>query len=248
MGEFDGRVAIVTGGTRGIGAAVTTSLAEGGAHVAAGYHRSHEAAEAFQREASERGLSVSTHQGNVGNPEDCARVVGEVLRDRGRIDLLVNNAGVTVDKTVRKMTVEDWHAVLRINLSGAFYMVKAVLDHMLERGFGRIVNITSVVGETGNIGQANYVASKSGLVGFTKTLALETARKGITVNCVAPGFIDTEMVAALPEEVLQQVVARIPVRRLGTAPEVARVVRFLCEDDAGYITGAVFAVNGGIEM
>lgn len=153
-----------------------------------------------------------------------------------------------MDKTVRKMTVEDWHAVLRINLSGAFYMVKAVLDHMLERGFGRIVNITSVVGETGNIGQANYVASKSGLVGFTKTLALETARKGITVNCVAPGFIDTEMVAALPEEVLQQVVARIPVRRLGTAPEVARVVRFLCEDDAGYITGAVFAVNGGIEM
>ena len=248
MGEFDGRVAIVTGGTRGIGAAITASLAEGGAHVAAGYHRSQEAAEAFRRNASERGLSVSTHQGNVGNPEDCARVVGEVLRDRGRIDLLVNNAGVTVDKTVRKMTVEDWHAVLRINLSGAFYMVKAVLDHMLERGFGRIVNITSVVGETGNIGQANYVASKSGLVGFTKTLALETARKGITVNCVAPGFIDTEMVSSMPEKVLEQAIARIPVRRLGTAAEVARVVRFLCEDDAGYITGAVFAVNGGIEM
>ena len=129
-----------------------------------------------------------------------------MLREQGRIDLLVNNAGVTVDKTVRKMTVEDWHAVLRINLSGAFYMVKAILDHMLERGSGRIVNISSVVGETGNIGQANYAASKSGLFGFTKSLALETARRGITVNCVAPGFIDTEMVAAVPEEALKQVI------------------------------------------
>jgi acetoacetyl-CoA reductase len=248
MGDFDGRVAIVTGGTRGIGAAVSTALAQGGAHVAAGYHRSQETADRFQREAAGQGLSVSTHQGNVGNPEDCVRVAGDVLREQGRIDLLVNNAGVTVDKTVRKMTVEDWHAVLRINLSGAFYMVKAVLDHMLERGSGRIVNISSVVGETGNIGQANYAASKSGLFGFTKSLALETARRGITVNCVAPGFIDTEMVAAVPEETLKQVIARIPVQRLGTAQEVARVVRFLCEDDAGYMTGAIFAVNGGIEM
>ncbi|HEY4866543.1 MAG TPA: beta-ketoacyl-ACP reductase [Candidatus Dormibacteraeota bacterium] len=248
MGDFDGRVAIVTGGTRGIGAAVTTALAQEGAHVAAGYHRGRETADRFQREAAEQGLSVSTHQGNVGHPEDCVRVAGDVLRERGRVDLLVNNAGVTVDKTVRKMTVEDWHAVLRINLSGAFYMVKAILDHMLERGSGRIVNISSVVGETGNIGQANYAASKSGLFGFTKSLALETARRGITVNCVAPGFIDTEMVASVPEEALKQVIGRIPVQRLGTAQEVARVVRFLCEDDAGYITGAVFAVNGGIEM
>jgi NAD(P)-dependent dehydrogenase (short-subunit alcohol dehydrogenase family) len=248
MGDFDGRVAIITGGTRGIGAAVSTALAQGGAHVAAGYHRSQETADRFQREAAAQGLSVSTHQGNVGNPEDCVRVAGDVLREQGRIDLLVNNAGVTVDKTVRKMTVEDWHAVLRINLSGAFYMVKAVLDHMLERGSGRIINISSVVGETGNIGQANYAASKSGLFGFTKSLALETARRGITVNCVAPGFIDTEMVAAVPEETLKQVIARIPVQRLGTAQEVARVVRFLCEDDAGYMTGAIFAVNGGIEM
>jgi acetoacetyl-CoA reductase len=137
-------------------------------------------------------------------------VAGDVLRERGRVDLLVNNAGVTVDKTVRKMTVEDWHAVLRINLSGAFYMVKAILDHMLERGSGRIVNISSVVGETGNIGQANYAASKSGLFGFTKSLALETARRGITVNCVAPGFIDTEMVAAVPEEALKQVIGAFP--------------------------------------
>ncbi len=248
VGNFDEKVAVVTGGTRGIGAAVTASLAQAGAHVAAGYHRSQESAQRFEAEMVAQGRSVSTHQGNVGKPEDCARVVNEVLRDRGRIDILVNNAGVTVDKTVRKMTVEDWHAVLRINLSGAFYMVKAVLDHMLERGFGRIVNISSVIGETGNIGQANYAASKSGLVGFTKSLALETARRGITVNCVAPGFIDTEMVAAVPKEAMQQIVNRIPVRRLGTAAEVARVVRFLSEDEAGYITGAVFTVNGGLEM
>src|SRR6202011_5992640 len=150
----------------------------------------------------------------------------------GRVDYLVNNAGVTVDKTVRKMTVDDWHAVLRVNLSGAFYMTKAVLDHMLGRGSGRVVNISSAIGETGNIGQANYAASKSGLFGFTKSLALETARKGITVNCVAPGFTDTEMVAAVPKEALEIVIEKIPMRRLGQASEIARMVRFLCEDES----------------
>jgi acetoacetyl-CoA reductase len=245
---FEGRVAIVTGGARGIGAAITTALAENGAHVAAGYSRNREAAERVCQELTDRGLSVSIHQGNVGEPGDCKRVVQEVMDTKGRVDFLINNAGVTVDKTVRKMTVEDWHAVLRINLSGAFYMVKAVLDHMLERGSGRIVNISSVIGETGSIGQANYAASKSGLFGFTKSLALETARKGITVNCVAPGFTDTEMVAAVPKEALEMVIEKIPMRRLGQASEIAHVVRFLCEDESGYITGAVFAVNGGLEM
>jgi NAD(P)-dependent dehydrogenase (short-subunit alcohol dehydrogenase family) len=245
---FEGRVAIVTGGARGIGAAITTALAENGAHVAAGYSRNREVAERVCQELTDRGLSVSIHQGNVGEPGDCKRVVQEVMDTKGRVDFLINNAGVTVDKTVRKMTVEDWHAVLRINLSGAFYMVKAVLDHMLERGSGRIVNISSVIGETGSIGQANYAASKSGLFGFTKSLALETARKGITVNCVAPGFTDTEMVAAVPKEALEMVIEKIPMRRLGQASEIAHVVRFLCEDESGYITGAVFAVNGGLEM
>ncbi|MGH8999469.1 MAG: SDR family oxidoreductase, partial [Acidimicrobiia bacterium] len=188
------------------------------------------------------------HQGNVGLPDDCGRVVAEVLGEKGRIDYLVNNAGVTVDKTVRKLTIDDWHQVLRVNLSGAFYMTKAVLDHMLERGFGRIVNISSVVGETGNIGQANYAASKSGLLGFSKSLALEVARKGITVNCVAPGYIDTDMVAAVPEEVLAKVIAKIPAGRLGRADEIARAVRFLVDDDAGFITGAVLDVNGGMVM
>jgi NAD(P)-dependent dehydrogenase (short-subunit alcohol dehydrogenase family) len=191
---------------------------------------------------------VSIHQGNVGLPGDCERVVREVLEQRGQVDVLVNNAGITVDKTVRKMTVEDWHAVLRINLSGAFYMTKAVLEHMLSRSYGRIVNMSSVIGETGNIGQANYAASKSGLFGFTKSLALETARKGITVNCVTPGFVETEMVAAVPKETLEKVIETIPMRRLGQAWEVARAVRFLCEEDSGYITGAVFTINGGLEM
>jgi acetoacetyl-CoA reductase len=247
-GVFEGKVAIVTGGARGIGAAITTALAESGAHVAAGYSRDEEAAKKIRKDLTERGHSVSIHQGNVGEPDDCKRTVQDVLAAYGRVDFLINNAGVTVDKTVRKMTVEEWHAVLRINLSGAFYMVKAVLDHMLERGSGRIVCISSVIGETGSIGQANYAASKSGLVGLTKSLALETARKGITVNCVAPGFIATEMVAAMPQEVLDKVIEKIPVRRLGQASEIARMVRFLCEDESSYITGAVLAVNGGLEM
>jgi NAD(P)-dependent dehydrogenase (short-subunit alcohol dehydrogenase family) len=175
-------------------------------------------------------------------------VVREVLEEHGRVDYLVNNAGITVDRTMRRMSVDDWHAVLRVNLSGAFYMTKAVLEHMLERGSGRIVNISSVVGSTGNIGQANYAASKSGLFGFTKSLALECARKGITVNCVAPGFIDTEMVAAVSPAVLEGVLAKVPMNRLGRPEEVAHAVEFLLDDRAAYITGTVLCVNGGLEM
>ncbi len=245
---FEGRVAIVTGGARGIGAAITQRLAEGGAHVAAGYSRNAETAEKFAAQIAEKGGSISLHQGNVGLPEDCERVVAEVLEQQGHIDYLINNAGITVDKTVRKMTVEDWHAVLRVNLSGAFYMTKAVLEHLLERGSGRIVNISSTVGETGAVGQANYAASKSGLFGLTKTMALETARKGITVNCVAPGYTDTDMFAAVPENVIQQIVAKIPMQRLGVGREVAHAVCFLLEDDASYITGQVLGVNGGVDM
>jgi 3-oxoacyl-(acyl-carrier-protein) reductase len=247
-GTLEGRVALVTGGTRGIGEAITRSLAEQGAAVAAGFSRNAEAAERVCKELTDQGYTVSTHRGNVGIPEDCQRVAQDVLSRYGKVDILVNNAGITVDKTMRRMTVEDWHAVLRINLSGGFYMIKALLDHMLERGYGRIINISSVIGETGNIGQANYAASKSGLFGLTKSLALETARKGITVNCVSPGFIDTEMVAAVPKDVLATVIDKIPVGRLGHASEIARTVRFLAEEDASYITGAVFAVNGGLEM
>ena len=242
------RVAIVTGGTRGIGAAITTVLARDGVHVAAGFNRGKAAAEELQERLTAEGLSVSVHAGNVGEPADCERVVAEVLATHGRVDHLVNNAGVTVDKTVRRMTVEDWHAVLRINLSGAFYMTKAVLEQMISQQFGRIVNISSVIGTSGNIGQANYAASKSGLFGLTKSLARETARKGITVNCVTPGFIATDMVAAVPAEALAKVIQTIPVGRLGEAGEIARAVKFLLDDDAGYITGSVIAVNGGLDM
>jgi acetoacetyl-CoA reductase len=244
----DKRVAVVTGGARGIGAAITEALARDGVHVAAGYSSNRATAQELEEKLTGEGLSVSIHQGNVGEPADCRRVVDEVLAVHGQIDYLVNNAGVTVDKTVRKMTVEDWHAVLRINLSGAFYMTKAVLEHMLQRGFGRIVNISSVIGQTGNIGQANYSASKAGLFGFSKSLALETARKGITVNCVAPGFIETDMFAAIPKEVVDKILTTIPVGRLGQAREVARAVQFLLDDAAGYITGSVLAVNGGLDM
>ena len=245
---FSGKVAIVTGGTRGIGAAITRELTRHGAHVAAGYNRDAESAAALRDELSALGSSISVHQGNVGDTADCARVVGEVLTGYGQVDFLVNNAGITVDKTVRKMSVEDWHAVMRINISGAFYMMKAVLDHMLERGSGRIVNLSSVIGQTGNIGQANYAASKAALYGLTQSLALETARKGVTVNCVAPGFIETEMVAKIPQPILDGIIEKVPIRRLGRPDEVARVVRFLLEEESSYITGAMYAVNGGLFM
>ncbi len=245
---FADRVALVTGGTRGIGAAITECLVDSGASVAAGYNRGRESAEKFAQQMAAKGAKVSVHQGRVDDVEDCNRVVKEVMDRFGRIDYLINNAGITVDKTVRKMTVEDWRQVLEVNLSGAFQMTKAVLEHMIERGSGRIVNISSVIGETGNIGQANYAASKAGLFGFTKSLALEMAQRGITVNCVAPGFIATEMVAAIPEAALAKVVEKIPQRRLGRPDEVARVVRFLLEDESSYITGAEFAINGGLDM
>ena len=244
----DKRVALVTGGDKGIGAAITQALARDGVQVAAGYHRNKEGAEELAEKLRADGHVVSVHQGNVGEPDDCQRVAEEVLSEHGHIDYLVNNAGITSDTTVRKMTVDDWHAVLRINLSGAFYMTKAVLEHMLERKSGRIVNISSVIGQTGNIGQANYAASKSGLFGLTKSLALETAGKGITVNCVAPGFIETDMVAGVPEKALEKIVGDIPVGRLGQPREVARAVQFLLDEDAGYITGTVLCVNGGLEM
>jgi acetoacetyl-CoA reductase len=245
---FEGRVALVTGGARGIGRAITECLAESGASVAAGYSRDREGAEKFVQQMADKGTTVSIHQGRVDDFEDCNRVVKEVMDRFGRVDYLINNAGITVDKTVRKMTVDDWHQVLNVNLLGAFQMTKAVLEHMIERGSGRIVNISSVIGETGNVGQANYAASKAGLFGFTKSLALEMAQRGITVNSVAPGFIETEMVAAIPEAALSKIVEKIPQRRLGKPEEVARVVRFLLEDDSSYITGAVYSINGGLDM
>jgi acetoacetyl-CoA reductase len=242
------KVAMVTGGTRGIGKAIVMALAEQGTHVCAGYLSNVETAEAMRDEAAKSGYSISLHQMDVGKPEDCVRFYDEAITAQGHVDYLINNAGINIDRTVRRMTIEEWHAVMRINISGCFYMVKAVVEHMVERGSGRIVNISSIIGETGNVGQANYATAKSGMHGLTKSLALELAKKGITVNCVAPGFISTDMMASVPPEVLEKIVARIPVGRLGEAEDVAFVVTSLLDDRAGYVTGAVIPVNGGLDM
>ena len=258
--RMTGRVALVTGGTRGIGAAISRSFAEQGAVVAAGYGRDAEQAQQLLAQLSDHGAKVTVHQGNIGSAEDCRRTVTDVIEAHGRLDVLVNNAGITIDKTVLKMTDEDWYRVLAVNLSGAFFMSQAVLPHMIERGTGRIVNISSIIGSTGNIGQANYAASKSGLFGLTKTLAREAAFQlqragklsedsiGVTVNAVAPGFIATEMLEHVPEKVLERITAQIPVGRLGQPDEIARVVHFLASDHSSFITGAVVNVNGGQEM
>jgi 3-oxoacyl-[acyl-carrier protein] reductase len=258
--KLKGRVAFVTGGTRGIGAAIGYSLAMQGATVAAGFGNSRENAESFLEELEAGGGHGSVHQGNVGSAEDCRRTVDEVLETHGRLDILVNNAGITIDKTVLKMTDEDWYKVLAVNLSGAFFLSQAVLPHMVERGSGRIINISSIIGEQGNIGQANYAASKSGLFGLTKTLAREAAFQlgkagrlegnevGVTVNTVAPGFIATDMLEHVPEKVLDGIRAKIPLGRLGRPDEIGRVVHFLAADAAGYITGQIWDVNGGMDM
>ena len=258
--RMTGRVVFVTGGTRGIGAAISKSFAEQGAAVAAGYSHNREHAQELIRQFEEHGVSATLHQGNVGSADDCRRTVNEVIEQHGRLDVLVNNAGITIDKTVMKLTDEDWYRVLAVNLSGAFFTSQAVMPHMLERGTGRIINISSIIGSTGNIGQANYAASKSGMFGLTKSLAREACFQlsragkvsddsiGLTVNAVAPGFIATEMLQAMPEKAQERVKAQIPVGRFGRPDDVARVVHFLASDYSSFITGAVYDVNGGQDM
>jgi acetoacetyl-CoA reductase len=246
--DLTGRVALVTGGSRGIGAAISHGLAGDGAVVAAVFSSNRAKAEEFRQQVEAEGGTLSLHQGNIGDAEDCQRIVGEVIKEHGQLDILVNNAGITVDKTVRKMAAEEWDRVIHVNLSGAFYLSRAILQHMLDRGYGRIVNISSIIGSAGGFGQANYAAAKSGMFGLTMSLALETAGKGITVNTVTPGFITTDMTAAVPPEAMEKIVARIPVGRLGEPDEVARVVEFLADPDSAYITGQVYPVNGGLYM
>jgi NAD(P)-dependent dehydrogenase (short-subunit alcohol dehydrogenase family) len=243
---MNGQVALVTGGVRGIGLAISDRLAARGVKVAAGYSRESDASRQFIDKYAERGATI--HQGNIGSNDDCCRVIDEVLDTHGQLDILVNNAGITVDKTVRRMTAEDWDRVVQVNLSGAFYLSRAILEHMLAKGYGRIINISSVIGSAGGFGQANYAAAKSGMFGLTMSMALETARKGITVNSVAPGFITTDMTAAVPPDALEKVRQRIPAGRLGEPGEVARVVEFLADPESAYITGQVYAVNGGLYM
>jgi acetoacetyl-CoA reductase len=246
MADMNGQVALVTGGIRGIGLAISERLMNRGIKIAAGYSSNHDDARLFADKHADHGVTV--HQGNIGRNEDCVRVIEEVIDQHGHLDILINNAGITVDKTVRKMSPAEWDRVIHVNLSGAFYLSRAVLQHMLDRGYGRIVNISSVIGSAGGFGQANYAAAKSGMFGLTMSLALETANKGITVNTVTPGYITTEMTAAVPEGVMEKLVSRIPVGRLGDPNEVARVVEFLADPESGYITGQVYPVNGGLYM
>jgi acetoacetyl-CoA reductase/3-oxoacyl-[acyl-carrier protein] reductase len=228
--------------------------------VAAGYGSATEHARDFQASLAADGVETSIHQGNIGSAEDCRRTVNDVIEQHGRLDVLVNNAGITIDKTILKMTDEDWYRVIAVNLSGAFFMSQAALPHMIDRGTGRIINISSIIGETGNIGQANYAASKSGLFGLTKTMAREAAFAlakagkldddgiGLTINTVAPGFVATEMLEHIPEKVLDKIKAQIPLGRLARPDEIARVVHFLAADQSAYITGAIWGVNGGQDM
>ncbi len=237
------RVAIVTGGTRGIGEAISLALKETGFTVVANYAGNVEKAKAFTD-----ATGIAAYKWDVGDHEACIEGCAQVEAEVGPIDVLVNNAGITRDGTLHKMSFEDWNEVMRINLGGCFNMAKATFPGMRERGWGRIVNIGSINGQAGQYGQVNYAAAKSGIHGFTKALAQEGAKFGVTVNAIAPGYIDTDMVAAVPEPVLEKIVAKIPVGRLGHADEIARGVAFLSSENASFITGSTMSINGGQHM
>ncbi|MDP6353268.1 MAG: acetoacetyl-CoA reductase [Alphaproteobacteria bacterium] len=237
------RVAIVTGGTRGIGAAVSIALNENGYAVAANYGGNDEAAAAFHERTG-----IAVHKWDVSDFAACRDGVAEVAEALGPVDVLVNNAGITRDGTMHKMAPEQWAAVIDTNLGSCFNMCRSVIESMRARNFGRIVNIGSINGQAGQYGQVNYAAAKSGIHGFTKALAQEGAAKGITVNAIAPGYVNTDMVKAVPENVLEKIIARIPVGRLGRAEDIARGVLFLVADDAEFITGSTMSINGGQHM
>lgn len=245
MAELTGKTALVTGASRGIGRAIALELARQGACVAVGYAHNDEAAQAVVDDIKALGTDAIAVPGDVANTAACRAVVEAVLERFGRIDILVNNAGITRDRSFAKMSSEEWDQVIETDLSSVFRMTSQVLPHMVGAGFGRIVNISSVIGVHGNFGQANYAAAKAGIIGFTKSVAIETAKKGITVNAVAPGFIATEMVAAMPEEVQQKIRDRIPMGRFGTPEEVAQMVAFLAAH-GDYITGQVLSMDGGL--
>jgi acetoacetyl-CoA reductase len=238
-----GRVAVVTGGTRGIGLAISAALKKAGYRVAANYSGNDEMAKKCTDETG-----IPAYKFDVSDFKQCEAAVKSIMAEIGPVEILVNNAGITRDATMHRMTFEQWNAVIQTNLTSCFNMCRCVIDGMRERNFGRIVNIGSINGQAGQYGQVNYAAAKSGIHGFTKALAQEGAAKGITVNGIAPGYIDTDMVRAVPEDVLKKIVARIPVGRLGRADEIARGVLFLIADDAGFVTGSTLSINGGQHM
>ena len=247
MSNLKGKVALVTGGTGGIGAAICLKLAESGAKVATNY-RNEEKAKAWQAEAKKAGHDIAIYQADVSDFDACQALADQVEKDLGPIDILVNNAGITKDDMFKKMSKEKWDAVMNINLDGLFNITKPLIEGMTDRGWGRIINISSINGQKGQLGQTNYAASKAGMHGFTMALAQEVARKGVTVNTVSPGYIATEMVMAVSEDIRNAIIAGIPVNRLGTSEEIAALVDFLASEEAGFATGADFSMNGGQHM
>lgn len=243
---LEGKVAIVTGGSRGIGADIAKFLASNGAQVIINYHSSEERANTIVNDIEEQGGTAYAIQADVSNATNVRRFIEDVKSRFDKIDILINNAGITRDRTFRNLTEKEWNEVIDVNLNSIFLMTSAVINEMLDQEFGRIINISSVIGQTGGFGQTNYAAAKAGLVGFTKSLALETATSGITVNAILPGFINTEMVQQVPEKILNNIISTIPMKRLGETSEIAEAVLFLTQ--ANYMTGQSLHVNGGLYM
>jgi acetoacetyl-CoA reductase len=245
VGTLQEAVVVVTGASRGLGRAIAEELGRNGAKVVVNYSRSKEPAEELVQEISENGGEAIAVQADVSDPEQAQSLIDQTIERFRRVDVLVNNAGINVDRTLKKLSVEDWDKVIQVDLNSAFYTVHAALPHMMEQGGGKIINMSSFVGEAGNIGQANYSAAKAGLLGFTKTAAKELARYGITVNSICPGFIETDMVASIPDEARDKLLKTVPLGRFGQPEEIARAVRFLVED-GDYITGQALDINGGV--
>ncbi|MGH3087210.1 MAG: 3-oxoacyl-ACP reductase family protein [Rubrobacteraceae bacterium] len=247
MGSLEGSVALVTGAGRGLGRAIAQELADGGAKVVVNYSRSKDPAEELVEKISSNGGEAAAIQGDVSDAEQAASLVEQTLEKFGGLDVLINNAGINIDKTMKKMEIEDWDKVVQVDLNSCWYTVKAALPHFMEGNGGVIINISSFIGQKGNFGQANYSAAKAGIIGFTKTAALEMARYGVTVNAVCPGFIETDMFSGVPEDVREKIKKTIPLGRIGNPEEVAKAVRYLVVD-GDYITGQTLNINGGVYM
>jgi acetoacetyl-CoA reductase len=245
MTELHGKVAIVTGGSRGIGEAISKELAKCGVRIVINYNVRNEVADRVVAEIKEMGGDAYAVQADVSNSKEAAHLVQEAVNHFGRLDILINNAGITRDSTFKKLSEEDWRKVIDVNLNSVYNTTSAALPHLLESDAGRIINISSIIGQSGGFGQTNYAAAKAGLIGYTKSLALELAKSNITVNAICPGFIGTEMVQAIPEKVLDSIIAKVPQKRLGRPEEIGRGVVYLCGDGA-YITGQQLNINGGL--
>jgi acetoacetyl-CoA reductase len=247
MVQLEGKVAVITGGGKGIGAAITRELARNGVKVVVNYNKSREAADQLIAEIKENGGEGIAVQADVSIQEEANKLIDAAVEQYGRLDILVNNAGITRDRTFKKLSNQDWNEVINVNLNSVYHTTAAALPYIMESDAGRIINISSIIGQAGGFGQTNYAAAKAGMIGFTKSLALELAKTGVTVNAICPGFIETDMLAEVPENIREQIKAKIPARRFGHADEIARGVLYLCRDGE-YITGQQLNINGGLYM